>query len=631
VLTCLAKDPAERWQSVRELKHALAWAARPATPSARTHRGMRVAAVAAAVLVIVSGAGVLLRRGEKAPRAQPVRFPITLPPNTQMTISQGTVSPDGRRIALTLAFLDKPGVHLLLRELDALVPTAVPGGESGYGPFWSPDSRTIALWGATGLRRLDLAGGPARIVCGQCRKGGGLDYGASWGTTDVIVYSDVGKLFRVPAEGGEPQLLGDFVPGETGRFWPRFLPDGRHYLYLSLASRPEDRGIYVGALGSDLRRRIVATEYAAAYSPPGYLVYIKDEALVAQPFDAERLALSGEPLPILDEEVARVPGMALAGRAQFSVSSNGVLVWRPGPLTEVKQLTWFDRAGRKLGTLGEPGRYISQALSPDEKSVAACRQESASNRDIWILDAASGGARRLTFDPHDDCDPAWSPDGTRIAFFSDRRGVREIYQKRVDGSGDDELLVASQDIGLQVESWSSDGRFLSYKLSSPGSGGDILVLPLSRPREASPVRFLATPASESFGALAPNGRYLAYHSDESGKVEVYVREVTPQGQPGPGKWQISNGAAGLHLRWRADGRELLFFGTSSLMAVGVQTDGPAFRFAAPRPLGIRRGEQIPASFGLWGVSRHGQRFLFGVPVQPPEPIRVLVNWLPVRG
>ena len=480
---------------------------------------------------------------------------------------------------------------------------------------------------------VDLAGGPARILCRECRKGGGaLDYGATWGTTGVIVYSDFGKLFRVPAEGGEPEPLGDLVPGETGRFWPRFLPDGRHYLYLSLASRPEDQGIYVGALGSDLRQRIVASEYTAAYSPPGYLLYIKDEALVAQPFDAERLTLSGEPVPILDEDVARVPGATLAGRALFSASSNGVLAWSPGPPDGGRAADMVRPGGARSW-----GPWASRATSSPRRSRPTRRAWPRAGRSrrrtatsgSWTSRPAA--ARRLTFDPHDDCDPAWSPDGKRIAFFSDRRGVREIYQKRTDGSGDDEVLVASQDFALQAEGWSGDGRFLSYKSAKAGRNGDIFLLPLSGPRESGPVRFVATPANESFSALAPNGRFLAYHSDESGKVEVYVREVTPQGQPGPGKWQISNGAAGLHLRWRPDGREILFFGSSGLMAVDVRADGSTFRFGPPRPLGIRRGEQVPASFGLWGVSRDGQRFLFGVPEKPPEPVRILVNWLPRGG
>jgi Tol biopolymer transport system component len=443
----------------------------------------------------------------------------------------------------------------------------------------------------------------------------------------VIVYSDLGKLFRVPAEGGEPEPLAALAPGETGRYWPQFLPDGRHYLYLSVASRREDQAIYVGALGSDLRQRVVAAEYAAAYSPPGYLLYIKDDALVAQPFDAARFTLSGTASAILDEEVSRFPGTVLAGRAHFSVSTNGVLAWRPGATTEHRQLTWFDRSGRKLGTLGEPGPYVAHALSPDEKSVAACRVESASNRDIWILEVASGTPRRVTFDPHDDCNPVWSPDGSRIAFFSDRRGVREIYQKRADGSAGDELLVASEDFGLNLESWSADGRFLSYNSAKPGRSSDIFLVPLSKPGEARPAPFLATQAVEHFSALSPNGRFLAYHSDESGREELYVREVAPQGQPGPGKWQISDGVPSLYPRWRPDGRELLFFDRAGLVAASVQTDGSTFRSGVPKPLGVRRGD-VPRSFGLWSVSRDGQRLLFGVPTQAPEPIRILVNWLP---
>ena len=629
VETCLAKDPAERWQSVRELKHALAWAARPASSSVIGRRGwIRAAAAAAVVLVIVSGAALALRRSAKPPRPQPVRLPVTLPPTAELFgPANVAVSPDGQRLALVLSLPDKPP-QLFVRPLDALAPTAVVGGEIGFGPFWSPDSQHIALWGPTGLRSVDLGGGAARSICKECRKSGGMEYGATWGTADVIVYSDLGKLYRVPAEGGEPEPLAALVPGETGRFWPQFLPDGRHYLYLSLASRREDQAIYVGALDSDLRQRVVAAEYGAAYSPPGYLLYIKDGALVAQPFDARRLTLSGTPTPILDEEVSRFPGTVLAGRAHFSVSTNGVLAWRPGPTTEHRQLTWFDRSGRKLGTLGEPGAYVAHALSPDEKSVAACRVESASDREIWILDVASGTPRRLTFDPHDDCNPVWSPDGSRIAFFSDRRGVREIYQKRADGSGDDELLVASEDFGLNLESWSADGRFLSYNSARPGRSNDIFLVPLSKPGEASPVPFLATQAVEHFSALSPNGRFLAYHSDESGpggavRSRGHAAGPARSGEMAdlgrsrfalpavatrrPGAVVLRRGRAGG--RRRPDGR------------LHFPSRGPE---AARRPAGRARSE----GFGLWSVSRDGQRLLFGVPTRPPEPIRILVNWLP---
>ena len=271
--------------------------------------------------------------------------------------------------------------------------------------------------------------------------------------------------------------------------------------------------------------------------------------------------------------------------------------------------------------------YFGPALSPAENTVAVCRYESSTNREIWLLDVGSGASRRLTFDPHDDCGPTWSPDGTWIAFFSDRRGVRELYRKRADGSGEDELLLASNDFPLHTEDWSADGRFLSYNSPRPGRSHDLFLLPLTSPGEARPISFLATEAMETATRLAPSGRWVAYMSNETGVMQVYVREVTPQGTPGPGKWQISH-ERGYNPRWRPDGKELFFYEVSRPMAVDVRTDGLRFEAGVPKPLGITLGDDIGPFMNTFCVRRDGQRFLFAVPVKQGDAVRVLVNWLP---
>jgi Tol biopolymer transport system component len=629
VLTCLAKDPAERWQSVREMKHALKWAAR-AGPVRSIAGWTWIAAITAAV----GAAGLTLalaHRRERVEKPAPIRFEIVLPDKASAP-SEMAVSPDGRKIVLRITRGEVDSLYI--RPLDSLDLAPVPGSQTAFQPFWSPDGRQVAFFSPGGIKKVDLSGGPAQTL-GQHP---GLPWGATWSRQDVILFSvslsgsGKGKIFRISARGGTPEPLGTLAEGESARFWPQFLPDGRHYLYLSIAVRPEDQGIYVGALDSDLRKRLVATEYNAAYSPSGHLLFVKDDALMAQPFDATSLSFSGDAFPVL-EQVALFKLAGAAPLAAYSVSATGVMAWRPrsSSMMEPKQLTWFNRSGEKLETLGEPGVYISPTLSPDERSVAVSLVDPVSNvnnrRDVWILDAARGTRRRLTFDPADEGNPVWSPDGSRIAFFSDRRGVREIYHKRVDGSGDDELLLASKVQPLNLEDWSPDGRFLVY--SSPMGiphRMDLFLLPMSPAGERKPITFLETEAGENMGAVAPNGRWMAYRSQVAGRGEVYVSDLSPQGQSGPGKWQVSTGG-GWQPRWRRDGRELLYVANSTLMAVAVKPDAASFEATTPRAL-----FDIPSpSFqDRFVVTRDGQRFLLPAPLQSAEPIRVLVNWLPAK-
>jgi Tol biopolymer transport system component len=580
-------------------------------------------ALGAAALVLAAAAYALLPKGTRPGKPPPVRLKLDLPPGANLEwISPMVVSPDGQQVAFTMVpGGDAPNAgraQLMLRPLSALEATAVPRGLLGFHPSWSPDGRHLAFSSAyEGLMKADLSSGSAQVICASCRPGQ-----STWGTKDVLVFTTEGKLSRVSAAGGSPEPVGAVVPGEVGRFSPQFLPDGRRYLYLSLGEKTEDDAIYVGDLEGDLRRRLVGTSHKAVYSPPGYLLYMRDDVLVAQPFDAESLELSGEPVAILDEKVARIRGKVFESAAWYSVSANGVLAWRPAPFGSQRQLTWFDRAGKKLGTVGEPAVQNAFGLSRDGRSAALCRAEAQSaDRDIWIVDVASGAGRRLTFDPHDDCGPLWSPDDTWIAFFSNRRGRREVYRKRADGSGDDELVLASRDVDFSPDDWSSDGRFMAFNVRRSTGNVDILFLATDAEGEARATPFLSTPAAETQGRFSPNGRWIAYQSNESGIMQVYVRGVTREGRPGPGMWQVSQ-ERGFFPKWRPDGRELFFEGRGQVLAVDVKTDGLVFEAGVPRPLGWEPGG------GLVGVTRDGERLLFEVTVRQVDPIRVLLNWIP---
>lgn len=631
VQRCLAKSPDDRWQNAGDLRSELEWIAGagsmagvPAPIAARRVNRERLAWLAAglaAVLLLVSLGWIAVRvRNEPAASAE-VRFQIPAPDKMIFAYwSLPAVSPDGERIAFTAAPGAEAKDRLFVRPLNAAAATEIPiGGLSVRGPFWSPDGRQIAISDGVGLRKVDLSGGPSVTIC-DCR--GAI--GGTWNRDGVILFAKgSGPLSRVSAAGGDPTPLRPLADGETAQRWPLFLPDGKHYLYLSLGNQ---QGIYAAALGSNDRKFIVATDTNAAYLQSRQLLFTRGDVLMAQPFDLERLNLTGEAHPVAEHiELASASGAPLMS-ANFSASPNGVLVWRRGAQSSQSSLQWFDRNGRKLATVGEAADYSNPNLSPDDSKLAICIRDPQTNtRDIWIFDLRRGTRTRVTFDPADDLDPVWSPDGTRIAFTSNRAGQRDIYEKLADGAGPDELLLGGKGGEKNAEDWSRDGKYLMYNYQPPGNT-HLYAMPLAGDRK--PVPFVNMNFRTQEGQFSPNGRWVAYRSVESGKPEVFTEGFTLDPSQARGKLQISLDGGELP-RWRSDGKELFYHQGDSYFAVDVQTGGPSFKAGIPRQLFSVPTVNSSISGGSpFVVTRDGQRFLVLGQVEKAssEPLEVVVNW-----
>jgi Tol biopolymer transport system component len=442
-------------------------------------------------------------------------------------------------------------------------------------------------------------------------------------------------LLRVSANGGpaSPLTVLDPSGSEVRHDFPLFLPDGRHFIYQRTSSKPGNSGIYVGSLDAkpeeQSSKRLLETALGGAYVPSsgsgtGQLLFLRDGALMAQTFDTRRTELSGEPVT-----VAQQVGSFLDS-GFFSVSSNGVLVYRTG-VSGGSRLAWFDGQGKALGTAGEPAAFYTLALSPDGARAVAGRLDSQNPAvSLWLLDFSRGTSARFTFDSFDDTNPVWSPDGNRVAFGSARGGVHDLYQKLASGVRDEEVLLKS-DQDKYPESWSRDGRFLLYEAPNPKTtNSNLWVLPLEGDRK--PFAFAPTEFNNRDGQFSPDGRRVAYVSDESGRDEIYVRTFSPDSTAAApdagGKWLIST-AGGREPRWSPDGKLLYYMGLDGkLMAVKIAMQ-PVFRAEVPSPLFQTPPPSSLSAHGeSWDLTRDGKRFLFLAPVEQAEqaPFTVVLNW-----
>jgi len=547
------------------------------------------------------------------------RFFVFPPEKTTLIGGGQHISPDGTRLVYVGSTADGKRV-LWTRPLDSLAAVPLPGTEDGANPFWSPDSRFVGFVGSQfKLKKIDLNGGPAQTLADVQGSAGG-----TWNRDGLIIFAKgtSDRLYRVPASGGpvSPVTTLDESRKETAHVFPYFLPDGRHFLYLARSSQKENTGIYVAALDSDERHFLVNADSSPAYAPPGFLIFLRDRTLMAQPFDVSKLQLSGDAFPIA-EQVGYNP---VTGRAFFSVSETGVLTFLSNN-APYNQLTWFDRSGKQLSVIGEPASDGALRLSPDEKRLAISRLDvQTGSTDLWLIDLARNSPTRFTFDPANESCPVWSPDGSRIAFASNRNGLNSVYQKPSNGAGNDEMAFKSEE-AARPEDWSPDGRFMLFTTVSGGTGADLWVAPLSGDQKPSPL--IQTEFIEIQPRFSPDGRWVAYTSNESGTFQVYVQSFPVSG----GKWQVSTGG-GAQPQWRRDGKELFYLTADrKLMAVDVNGSGPNFTVAIPRVLFDARVTSVfPGGINApyYAATGDGQRFIVDTTSgdSTPVPLTVVLNW-----
>jgi len=611
---CLQRDRARRLRDIADarfqMEEALSEPTGPAAAAApaRTPRerplwmaGILLGAIAASLVTFV------FVRGVPADAPQ-MRLQIVTPPATDL--ASFAISPDGRHVVFQATVEGKS--QLWLRPLGSETAEPLAGTENGSLPFWSPDGQSIGFFAGRQLKRSDITGGLVRTLASSPN-----DRGGTWNEEGVILFapSSTGPLYRVPAGGGSAvEVTRVDPPRQTGHRFPRFLPDGRHFLFFALGT-PESQGVYLGSLDSMDARRLFDADGAAVFAPPDQVLFPRQGALWAQRLDPSTLEPVGDSLPMA-KSVAVDPN--LFANVALSASAAGPVAYRASRVQG--QLTWFDRSGRQIGTVG--GRDMDQPadirLAPDGRS-AAFRRMVGGNTDVWLMDIARGILRRFTADAARDYETTWSPDGTRIAFSSDRNGVLDLYEKAIDGAGAESLLLQSPE-HKNIYDWSLDGHFILYGTQNSKTGEDLWALPLDGDRK--PLAVAQTPFQEVNGRFSPDSRWIAYELNESGRNEIYVQPF-----PGPGaKSQIST-SGGTLPQWRRDGREIFYLGPDDrLMAVPVMLPVSGSVVEAGTPVALfatRPGSEFEAS-------PDGQRFLINTLPEgaATPPITLILNWQP---
>jgi len=617
VKKCLAKLPDERWQSASDLASELKWASENTnqTSGVTTFAGARkgrenLAWLVASALAVALIVGAIWSRNSKPPE-QAMYFPAPM----SFPVRDMAIAPNGHTVAV-VAYLESARKNALWTyELGSPEAKTLAGTEGASYPFWSADGRSLAFFADAKLKKLDVSGGPVQTLCDAP-----FGRGGTWNKDGVIIFSPevIGGLYRVSASGGMAAPISDpdTSRGETSHRWPVFLPDGKHYLYLAanFAGQKGANAVYVGSLDSKEKRFVVEATANAAYAAPDYLLYYRDKTLLAQRFDPKGFTLSGEPTTILTD----IQYLPQVKKALFAVSDSGVLVAQTGSGVALSQPVWFNRKGNELGALGKPEVYGNVFLAPNGTSVALDKTEMAIQNiiDIWTYELEGARAKRLTFGPGLNVVPVWSPDASQFVFTSNRQINQDLYMKNSDGT-QEERLVVHDDRTLIANDWSRDGKYILYT-----RGTDLWFLTFPGLKSNA---FLKAVSDIRNGQFSPDGKWVAYASNETGRWEIYVTSF-PDAR---GKWQISTGG-GEQPRWRGDGKELFYVSSDEKMMAAPVASGVKFDPGTPMVLfqATPRQPVTNADQFAYDVSRDGQRFLINTPVKQTEtaPMSIILNW-----
>jgi Tol biopolymer transport system component/predicted Ser/Thr protein kinase len=614
VKKCLEKDPANRWQSARDLADQLKWilevpvsAGSPSVVKAapRPSYAKLLAPLTAVLVIAVALLAYLNFRA--APPLTPIEFVI----GNDVAGGSFAISPNGRFVAFAGRVPGSETRALFIREMSSVSPRQIAGTDGALAPFWSPDNQHVGFFDNSSLKTVSIASGNPEKIC----EAPGSNRNGAWNKDNVIVFSSNDVLQRVSASGGTPEQMTtlNLSRAEILHTAPFFLPDGKHFVFSVLSQQIADRAIYTGSLDSKETTRLLPVRSQARYAA-GYLLYIDGGALLAQPFDPASLKPSSMPIRVA------------AGVSNFSVSENGVLAYRAAPptATTLAQYVWFDRNGKQSATVGDPGPYAPYwSLSPDGRQAATTRVEPGSgNVDIWILDLERGVTSRLTSDPSPDADGRWSPDSLSIAYTTQEKGNRDIMEKKVSGL-EPEIPLLNSPAPESLDDWSPDGRYILYRTGAQTN--TIYALPLFGDRKPFPV--IETQSNKDGVHISFDSNWLAFNALESGRSQVYVVSFPKPDQ----KRQISlNG--GVQPHWRKDGKELYYLSwDGKMMAVDIIV-APSLSSGTPRVLFDTGLKSVSFDGDDYAVTADGQRFLLLKPLpaqtstQPPPPVTVLLNW-----